>query len=567
MNAAAARGPRRHGKVRALVHAWLVLDFFGDSRRTGGNGSSLTTSIFSQSFLAFLFAALLFPEVPPVPFAAANLCLSSLLVAIGVLADHEHRQRRTADRVLLGSAPIRPPQIVAARSLHAAFYVCLVTLGMALPPGVLLAFLTGDALRLPAYLAAACVSSALATGALSTFLRLLERVLGPVRAALAAGTAKALLLAGGLVLFALGLRALDADADALPIGRNGAELLPPYQLAKLLHDPLGESWRAIPLLAAAGALVLLRILLERTDRSEDLRVRGGGPLQRLLRRLAGRGPRLGIAEFVATAMWRNAGFRSRVLPLLGLPAGMVFLTLQGEKNGPSLVFTSLLLQLPAIYLPFVIAFLPRAEQGDTEWIFRHAPHLDLELVRDATWRALVTHVILPVHVAAAALAIPTGRTPLDVAAASLFALGAAVLAARPMLRSLSAVPFSRGEDQDAETDLGGLFSAAILLGGAGVGFALLLPAWGRWPVAAATVLLALRSLLATPSAAAAAATDWPGEAPARKPTPRAQPTAATTATTVTAAAAASLSRELRAIAVLYAAVCVVPSLVGLMFAP
>ncbi|MCA8966036.1 MAG: hypothetical protein KDC48_14215, partial [Planctomycetes bacterium] len=85
-------------KVRALIHAWLVLDFFGEARSTGGAGSTLTTTIFSQSFLAFVFAALLYPETPPVPFAAANLCLSSLLVAIGVLSDQEHRQRQRADR-------------------------------------------------------------------------------------------------------------------------------------------------------------------------------------------------------------------------------------------------------------------------------------------------------------------------------------------------------------------------------------------------------------------------------------------------------------------------------------
>lgn len=545
----------RVGKVRALVHAWLVLDFFGEARRSGGGGSTLTTTIFSQSFLAFLFAALLFPEVPPVPFAAANLCLSSLLVGIGVLADHEHRQRQRADRILLGTAPIRRSQLVAARAMHASFYVGLVTIGMALPPGVLLAFAARDVWQVPAYVAAAVVASALATGLLGVVLRALDRWLGPVRAALAAGTGKALLLGGGLVLFALGLRALDATADALPIGRTGAELLPPYHLAKMLHDPAGQAWRLLPLLAAGVVLMLLRVALERTDPGDDLRVRAGGPLQRLLRASAGRGPRLGIAEFVATAMWRSPGFRSRVLPLLGLPAGMVFLTLQGD-GGTNLVFTSLLLQLPAIYLPFVIAFLPRAEQPDTGWVFAHAPGLGMPVVRDATWRALVTHVLLPVHLGAAALAIPSHAASLDVAATCVFAFGLAVLASRPMLRSLEVVPFSRGEDSDQATDLGGLFSAAIGLGAAGVLFALWLPGWAKWLAAAAVLAAALRALRCpgAPATSPGSILHETTEPPAKKPLPMVPPSQEP-----------SLGRELRAIVFLYGAVCVVPTLVGWLF--
>ncbi|MCB9886510.1 MAG: hypothetical protein H6838_13535 [Planctomycetes bacterium] len=550
-------------KVRALIHAWLVLDFFGEARSTGGAGSTLTTTIFSQSFLAFVFAALLYPETPPVPFAAANLCLSSLLVAIGVLSDQEHRQRQRADRMLLGTAPIRASQLVAARAGHAAFYVGLVTIGMALPPAILLAFLRGNAVVIPAYVAAACACSALASAVLGVVLRALDRLVGPVRAALLAGTGKAALLAGGLVLFALGLRALDGTADNLPIGRVGAQLLPPYQLAKVLYDPAGELWRLGPLAAAAAALLLLRIALERGDAADTVRIGRIGPLTLLLRRLAGRGPRLAIAEFVAISMWRSAGFRSRVLPLLGLPAGMVFLTMRGGAEDPNLIFVSLLLQLPAIYLPFVIAFLPRAEQSDTEWIFAHGPGLPLALVRDATWRALVTHVLLPVHAVAMILAVSTSKAPLDTASAALFAAGLAVLASKPMLRALDAVPFSRGSEADGATDLGGLFTAAMLLGGAGTVFAAVLPGPGRWLVAGITVALAVLSLrrLPRPEGAQALAVQF-GPAPttavqAMKPQ-RDRPEVA--------APDATLGRELRAICVLYLAVSVVPALVGSMFA-
>jgi hypothetical protein len=49
------RAPR---KLAALVETWLILDFFGDARRTGEPSSSLTSTIFTQSFLALVFAAL-----------------------------------------------------------------------------------------------------------------------------------------------------------------------------------------------------------------------------------------------------------------------------------------------------------------------------------------------------------------------------------------------------------------------------------------------------------------------------------------------------------------------------
>ena len=78
-------GTRTH-PIRALVGSWLLLDFFGDARRTGGVSSTLTTTIFSQSFVSLGAAALLYPEVPPVPFAAATLSVSTLFVAIGAKA-------------------------------------------------------------------------------------------------------------------------------------------------------------------------------------------------------------------------------------------------------------------------------------------------------------------------------------------------------------------------------------------------------------------------------------------------------------------------------------------------
>jgi hypothetical protein len=570
-------------KARILIETWLQLDFFGDARRAGSHqSSSLTTTIFAQSFLAFVFAALLYPETPPVPFAAANLCLSSLLVAIGALGDESRPGRRHADDLLLSTSPVSRLWIALARAGHASFYVLLVTIGMALPPAILLACWQDEPLLAPAYVVSACACSGLAAGALGVLARAADRWLGNDRTALLLGTLKALLLGGGLVLFALGLRQIQADASALPIGRLGAELLPPYHAARWLAAPMTESWRLLPFAGGGALLLLVAMALGANRAAPTRRAAGLGLLRRLLRRLAGDGPRLGIAEFTAVSMWRSAGFRARVLPLLGMPAGMAFLTLRGSDGDETYVLTCVLLQLPAIYLPFLIAFLPRADQPGTGWVFEQAPGLDLALVRDATWRALVSHVLVPVQALALVLLSLAAPDRLAAGAAVLFATGLAIVAARVMVRGLADVPFTRNQEGDTGADLGAAFGAALVLGGLGTAFGNALPANARWPVAAAVLAGAVLTLLRRrPTAAAeplASLANQPPDAPGEPPQPVPGTTDRTKGQGATrgrspgrsqgagTSATASLGRELRAIGVLYVAVCILPLLVGTMFA-
>jgi hypothetical protein len=551
-------------RSRALVEAWLVVDFFGDARRSGAATSTLTTTIFTQSFLALVFAALLYPDTPTVPFAAANLSLSSLLIAVGLLGNQYGTSRRLADRVLLATAPIGNGTVLLARAGHAAFYVCLVTIGMALPPAVLLGFMTGSWLLALGYVALACCCSGLSSGALGVLMRALVRSLGHARAALVAGSLKAMLLGGGIVLFALGMQRLRGTTDDLPFGRAGAELLPSYQAARVLAHPGVEAWRLLWLLTAGLLLLALAMVLGDREPSRRAAVGRRTPLRRLLRVLAPRGPRLGIADFVAVSMWRSPGFRTRVLPLLGLPAGMVVLSLPGQEPQHGFVFTCLLLQLPAIYLPFLIAFLPRADQADTAWLFDQAPDLSPGLVQDATWRALITHVLVPVH-AMALLLLVVVRPGLDVVAASLFAFGTSVLASRFMVRVLPCVPFTREGDGETAADLGSLFAFALVLGGLGTAFGAALPPALRWLVAATSLAAAAWSLMQPPAGAASAAGPIAAGGQGTAPT-----IAETSATAVDAGeptgTATTLRRELRAILVLYGAVCVLPALIGTVFA-
>lgn len=568
--------------ARSLIHAWLVLDFFGDARRRGGNSSTLTTTIFTQGFLALVFAALLYPETPPIAFAAANLCLASLLIAVSVLGDQDRVDRQRADALLLGTSPVGRATVVAARAGHSAFYVALLTIGMALPPGILLAFLQDEPWLVLGYVALACVCVGLATGALAVTLALLTRLFGAARAALLGGSLKAVLLGGGIALFALGLQNLRGTADDLPFGRSGAELLPPYHAARLLHEPGNELWRLAVLAGIGLGLAALALLLGRQEHGAATAVRRNGPLQRLLNALAGRGPGAGVAEFTAVSMWRSPGFRGRVLPLLGLPAGMIYLSLRGDggdgdEAGNGFVFLCVMLHLPAIYLPFLVAFLPRADQDNTGWVFEHAPPIALEVIRDAAWRALVTHVLVPVHAIAATLLVLTSSAPLDTALAAVFAFTVAVVISRPMCAALETVPFSDDSGNEPGTSLGTLFPVALLLLGLGVLFGAFAGTGLRIGLTVAAIGLAVAMLRRRPVADASAA-------PAA--TPSASVPAAVGATNAPAGtepeagpdeaepeppgedllAGNALNRELRAVALLYVAVSVVPTLVGAAFA-
>jgi hypothetical protein len=222
-----------------------------------------------------------------------------------------------------------------------------------------------------------------------------------------------------------------------------------------------------------------------------------------------------------------------------------------------------LLQIPAIYLPFLIAFLPRADQTDTAWVFGLAPGLSRGLVQDATWRALVTHVLVPVH--AIGLLLLWGFAPnrLEATAASLFAFGIAVVAARAMVRSLDTIPFTQSREADASTDLGALFGAALVLGGLGTVFGALLPHALRWPTAGlvfgGAVLWLQRLSPPDEALGPASAVAWGGserepEAPERAEDPAAR----------RGPPSDSLAGELRAIALLYGALSVVPVLIGTM---
>lgn len=453
--------------VFALVRTWLVLDFFSASRKTGQPGSTLTTTIFGQSFLALVIAAVLYPEYPTVPFAAANLSLSTLMVGMGYLGDTSRIERGRADRVLLDTSPLRPSALILARSLYAGFFICVTTIGMALPPAILLYWVSGQQLWVvPAYLVLACLVSSLAAGFLAVCTQLAHRFLGPGRAPLLAGTLRAAILAGGFVGFALCLPHLRGSRADLPLA-DLALLWPPYWAARFLHDPSVLP----PTLLLASSLILFWIarLTGRFPPSRRGRAPRRGPLSWLDRRLAGEGPRYGITAFVSAMLYRSPGFRLRTLPLFGLPVAMVALGLGGSSDGQERrLLLGMSLQFPAIYLPFVVAFLPRADQPGAAWVFAGSPSATMSMARRASLVAVTTHLLLPVQVAALVLLV-AGEGLAAAIALSCFSLGIGILIAGLHLRNLDALPFTE-EGEEVGLDLGSSLGFALVLAGLGAGF-------------------------------------------------------------------------------------------------
>ncbi len=467
-------------RVLTLVQSWLVIDFFGDSRKSNEPGSSLTSTIFTQSFVGLLFATVFLPEHHGVAVAylAANLSLSTCLIGIGMLSEPKRQKREQADEFLVTTAPMPAGSLTLARMLHSSFSLTLVTTGMAIPPAVLSYWVCGFSwISIPLYLLTATAAAGFMAASLAIFTRLIFLTMGPSQAQLLAGTLKAALLGCGFVGFAICLPHMSGTADALPIGRTGAMMWPPYWAARVIDRPFDAGLFWLLILGTAVGLFVAGTALHSIQRNRvQRRPAGLGVLGRLDVALTREGALLGITRFIATMLFRSPGFRARVLPLFGLPAGMVLLSLWDLDNPRArALLLGMTLQFPAIFLPFLVTFLPRSDQENAGWIFWTSPHRDMRLYRTASLVALTTHVLLPVQLAAClALLIAGSWTLPEVLFATtmpLFSLGLGALVAEVCLQRLATEPFTfDGDAEEGAMEFGGLMGIAMGLALLGGGF-------------------------------------------------------------------------------------------------
>ncbi|MHC5062756.1 MAG: hypothetical protein ACYTG5_02135 [Planctomycetota bacterium] len=466
-------------KTRALVSTWLQLDFFGEGRDPEQGGSSLTTTIFTQSFMALLFAALIFDgDAMPIAFAAANLSLSTMLVGMSAIADQETYRRRIADRVLLETAPISRLIPPLARALHSGFQICLVTIGMALPPGILLYWVSGHQLWVvPAYLILACALAGIFAASFHLLIRIMLRLLGQGRTWLIAGSMRGLLLMGLILAMATCLPHLQDTAADLPFGAELTMAWAPYWAARWLAAPIDGAIFLLPIIGLATLLYLAFAWIGSREKNIAKPLRSGdGILQRIDRSLARSGPLLGCTCFVAKMLYRSPGFRARVLPLFGLPLAMVLLAFWSEEGREAMFLLGVSLQFPAIYLPFLILFLPQADHEASAWLFETSPEHGVSLAREASLIALSTRILLPVHALALLIMLMTGVDWLMCISLAGFSWGTAVIVASIQIRNLHDMPFTvEGEALEGGMEFGGLVGLGMALAVIGGGFSLIAP--------------------------------------------------------------------------------------------
>jgi hypothetical protein len=170
-------------------------------------------------------------------------------------------------------------------------------------------------------------------------------------------------------------------------------------------------------------------------------------------------------------LYRSPSFRAKVLPLFGVPAAMIGLSLWDADPQGQRVLVGIALQFPAIYLPLLAAFLPHADQERSRWLFATSPPGEaLPLARHAAAIALTTHVLVPVHAVGLAAMLAAGTNPLAALGLAVFSLATGVVAAVVALRGLPHLPFT-DDDQSTAVDSGALFTFAAGFGLAGGGFA------------------------------------------------------------------------------------------------
>src|SRR5690606_15236955 len=129
------------------------------------------------------------------------------------------------------------------------------------------------------------------------------------------------------------------------------------------------------------------------------------------------------------------------------------------------------LQLPSIYLPFVVAFLPHADHEGAAWLFDTSPHDATVLAREAALLALAFRILLPVQLVAGASVALLGFGGLLALSLATFSWAVGVAVAAWSVRQLDDVPFTADHSAPPVLGFGGLVGLALALAAAGGVFA------------------------------------------------------------------------------------------------
>ena len=147
---------------------------------------------------------------------------------------------------------------------------------------------------------------------------------------------------------------------------------------------------------------------------------------------------------------------------------MIALSWRGIDADGRAIWLGMSSMLPAMYMPFLVLFLPRSDQPNAAWLFESAPLDVVATGRSGAMIALTTHVLLPAQVltfcAMLALRVPWVSCATIATGSFAIAVGATHLATQ----RLTAVPFTQTDEASgAGLDSGRVLALSLLLGGVG----------------------------------------------------------------------------------------------------
>lgn len=376
-----------------------------------------------------------------------------------------------ADLANLGALPVRATTVVAAKLAGLVVFATACAASMAVPSAaVFAAFLSrlhaaepGWGLRFVAAHGIAMTAAGLVVFlACATLQGLLVVALGAARYRRASLLLRTSLVVAVMVLLSQVGTVQTAVAEAAAGDTAAVLMLPPLWFAGLEETILGTqhpvlaraaslAWGSLAGLALAAPALLLagvRRVSELGDpqarhRTRPHAMRLGGRLARLVTRS---GQERALLDFCGVCLWRSARHR---LILASLAAAGVGLLLPWVVDA-ALTARDGRLDGAALALPHVLSFLlvvgarwgiARPAAPEASWVFRTIPLGDRSTVLDALRKAVIVHVLLPLHaVLLPVLSLLAG--PGDASLHCLFSLSAAVVLADAMLCRFQRVPFA-----------------------------------------------------------------------------------------------------------------------------
>ncbi|PIE24638.1 MAG: hypothetical protein CSA62_02065 [Planctomycetota bacterium] len=483
MNTTPGTEVRRRSPTSTLLEAWLRIDFFGAGRREGKSGTgSLSSTVFTQGFLSYLFAALAWGEVPALRYDAGCLLFVMGLALMGTLGSLRGQLDDAAERDMLLASPISRTQLAVARGLHTALLQSAFTLGLGIAPAVLGVWVHGSLSAAPLFLFFAIWSAFGLTALFEIPIVLVDRLRGPGAASAFSALLRGVLLGSMFLGALLGLRAMHLGASSLPFLASFVPYMPSVPAAKAISELLAGSgsssqlWLALSWPLAAILLLTVLARLPRRMHSTQRRRPRSRSWGLQLSGVSARGPAdAGLARFLGLMLLRERSYRLRALPLLGLPVAVALLGLNAaQEAGRGQLFLALVHVLPLVYTPALLVFLPYAEHFRAAWLLEFSLDEPMAASRRA---AVAVFGLIQLWVQAALFLLDFWQTePLGAAMRSCAALGLGWLLLPLLLRPLEAPLFSQDpESFEPPEMLGSFIGFGLFVTIAAVGLAALAP--------------------------------------------------------------------------------------------